>query len=291
MRYAELTYARPRDPLLKRAVIRSVEELSGRRKLVGLYGRWREGGVGDGIRPFSRMLDIMQIRLVEGGALPTDVPQRLVMIANHPFGIGDGVTILSLAERLGRPFRVLIAAELMEIPEMAAYGLPVSFEETKAAIATNMETRREALRLLAEGTTIVVFPAGGVATAPRVFGLADDLPWKQFTARLVQQGQASVLPIRFWGQNGPLFHLVSKWSQTLRYGLLMGCFRRLYGRQIEFSIGKVIPFERLRAIGDRKTLTESLRQAVFELSRPQHNADVVPFRQLRMRSGYRAASS
>ncbi len=267
-RYAELTYARPDDRLFRRWAIRSIEQLSGRRKLARLYGAWRQGLVAGRTDAFNAMLDLMKIRLDIGGRLPTGdaLPARLVMVANHPFGIGDGVAILALAERLGRPFRILINNDLMKIPEMSAYGLPVSFEETKAALAMNMETRREATRLLAEGTTIIVFPAGGVATAPTMFGAADDLPWKQFTARLVQTGRAAVLPIHFEGQNGPLFHLASRLSLTLRIGLLIGEFRRQYGRAIRVTVGHVIGFEELSAISDRKLLTERLREAVFALA-------------------------
>ena len=49
-----------------------------------------------------------------------------------------------------------------------------------------MRTRDEAIRILGEGTTIIVFPAGGVATAPTPFGRAVELPWKLFTARMLQ---------------------------------------------------------------------------------------------------------
>lgn len=268
MRYAELTYARPDDKLFRRWAIRSIEELSGRRKLARLYGVWRKDLASGRRDAFNAMLDLMKISLETSGRLPSgeDLPKRLVMVANHPFGIGDGVAILALAERLGRPFRILINNDLMKIPEMSAYGLPVSFEENKAALAMNMETRREAARLLNEGTTIIVFPAGGVATAPTMFGAADDLPWKQFTARLVQTGRASVLPIHFEGQNGPLFHLASRLSLTLRIGLLIGEFRRQYGRAIRVSVGRVIAYEELSAIGDRKLLTERLREAVFGLA-------------------------
>ena len=69
----------------------------------------------------------------------------VVIVANHPFGIGDGIAILSLAEQLGRPFKVLVNNELLKIEEMRDYALPISFEETKAALATNLKTRQEAL--------------------------------------------------------------------------------------------------------------------------------------------------
>jgi putative hemolysin len=266
--YPELTYARPGDRLLKRLAISCIEDVSGRRRLARLYGIWRSRVAAGYPLAFEAMLELMRIRLDCRGALPEPaaLPAHLVMVANHPFGIGDGIAILALAERLGRPYRILVNNDLMKIPEMAAYGLPVSFEETRQAQALNLATRREAIRLLAEGTTIVIFPAGGVATAPTIFGAADDLPWKQFTARLVQTSQAAVLPVQFHGQNGPLFHLVSRWSMTLRLGLLIGEFRRLYGRAITVTIGDLIRHEEIAAICDRRALTEGLRGRVFGLA-------------------------
>jgi hypothetical protein len=39
------------------------------------------------------------------GNWPAKIEQGrpLVMLANHPFGIGDGIALLAMAERLGRP--------------------------------------------------------------------------------------------------------------------------------------------------------------------------------------------
>lgn len=266
--YPELTYARPSDRLLKRLAIGCIEDVSGRRRLARLYGVWRNRVAAGYPLAFDAMLELMRIRLDCRGALPEPaaLPSHLVMVANHPFGIGDGIAMLALAERLGRPYRILVNNDLMKIPEMAAYGLPVSFEETRQAQALNLATRREAMRLLSEGTTIVIFPAGGVATAPTMFGAADDLPWKQFTARLVQSSRAAVLPVHFRGQNGPLFHLVSRWSTTLRLGLLIGEFRRLYGRAISVTIGDLIGYDEIAAIGDRRALTERLRGMVYGLA-------------------------
>ncbi|KQT57497.1 MULTISPECIES: 1-acyl-sn-glycerol-3-phosphate acyltransferase [unclassified Aureimonas] len=270
MRHPELSYAHADHRPMHRFVIRSMERAAGRAKLVRLYTRWRVETVRQGARPFHAMLDLMRIRLEIDGAwpVPGELPERLVVIANHPFGIGDGAAMLALAEKLGRPVRILISKDLMKIPEMAAYGLPVAFDLSKEAQAMNLQTRKEAMRLLGEGVTIVVFPAGGVATAAKVFGRADDLPWKQFAARLVRTGGASILPVHVHGQNGPLFHLVSKWSQTLRYGLLIGAFRRLYGRSIKLTVGAVIPHAGLSEIGDGKTLTAGLRRHVLGLAPP-----------------------
>ena len=215
-----------------------------------------------------------------------------MIVANHPFGIGDGIAVLSLAEQLGRPFRVMIHKDLLKIREMEPYSLPIDFSETKDALKNNMAVRHEAVRLLKEGVTIVVFPAGGVATAPKGFGRARDLPWKMFPARLVQDAKASVIPMHFSGQNGRLFHLVSgpmnmaerdgrvarfvgKASLTLRTSLLIHEFARLSGKAIDVRVGDVLSWSELEPLRDRKALLDRLYRGVFDLA-PQRAAPPDP---------------
>lgn len=271
MQFKELSYANENDRRLKRWFIRSMEGLAGRNRYAKLYARWRTDIVGKSDRIFGEMLQLIDVRLrLQGEWPPRNLPDTpLVIVANHPFGIGDGIAVLALAEQLGRPFRVLINNELLKVPEMAPYSLPVSFEETKEALALNMATRHEALRLLKEGVTIVIFPAGGVATARTVWGRAEDLPWKIFPAKLIQAARASVIPIYFEGQNGRIFHLASKVSLTLRISLLIREFRRLSGTTIAARIGHVLSWDELRAHADRKDLLGRIYEAVFSMAPPR----------------------
>ena len=290
--FPELTYANPTQPRLQRWFIRTVETMSGRDRFAALYDTWRHCIVPSGDRIFTRMLDLIDVELDCADVWPPrplpDGP--LVILANHPFGIGDGIAILALAEQLGRPFRIMINAELLKVPEISPYSLPVDFSETKAALANNLAIRHEALRLLKEGVTIVIFPAGGVATAPRGFGAACDLPWKIFAARLIQDARATVIPVHFAGQNGRLFHLVSKpmldarpadgkfaralgrASLTLRTSLLIREFAKLSGKSIRVRIGRAIAWDDMAGITDRKILLRFLQDAVMGLAptpRPQ----------------------
>ncbi len=271
LEFKELSYANERDPRIKRWFIRSIEGLSGRDRYARLYDIWRTDIVGKSERVFGKMLDLIDVRLhIKGEWPPNQIPEApIVIVANHPYGIGDGIAVLALAEQLGRPFKVLINNELLKVPELLDYSLPVSFEETKEAMAVNMKTRHEAVRLLKEGTTIIVFPAGGVATAKKGFGRAEDLPWKIFPAKLIQAARASVIPIYFEGQNGRLFHLASRISMTLRISLLIREFRRLSGSTITAHIGALRNWETLSEGSDRKDLLSKLYGAVFSMAPPR----------------------
>lgn len=283
--FPELSYANADHTRLKRWFIRSVEGLSGRDRYARLYEIWRRDIAPTGDRIFGRMLELIGVTVrLQDSWPPADLPEGpVVIVANHPFGIGDGIAVLSLAERLGRPFRVMINAELLKIEEMKPFSLPIDFQETKEALKNNLAVRQEAVRLLKDGVTIVIFPGGGVATAPKGFGKAEDLPWKMFPAKLVQEAKASVIPVHFTGQNGRLFHIVSgpmnmvdeenklkrmvgQVSLTLRTSLLIREFIRLSGKTISARVGKVIPWSEIAPLRDRKELIAYLYRAVFSLA-------------------------
>ncbi|MFY9642545.1 MAG: 1-acyl-sn-glycerol-3-phosphate acyltransferase [Rhodomicrobium sp.] len=271
----ELSYATASTPPIRRWLIHTIENLSGRRRLLRTYYRWRAGSAG-GPRMWRDALDMIGMRLeIEA---PADWDARLpdgplIIIANHPFGIADGIAILSIAERIGRPYRLLLNADFMRLPEVQALGLPIDFNETKEALATNLRTRAEARQLLKEGGTLVIFPAGGVATAENPFGTAEELPWKQFTARLIQQSRTTVLPVYFEGQNSALFHFVSRYSLSLRLSLLVLEFRHHINATIRAAIGLPVSWTEIAAGANGGSIVDELYVRVHRLAPGAENAD------------------
>jgi putative hemolysin len=264
-----LSYASPHDPRWKRWTMRVIENLSGRRRLVPIYRRWRTEVAGKSPRMMGEFLDLIGTRLdIHAAAWPIEVPPAmpLVIVANHPFGIGDGIAVLALAEALRRPYHILVNNDFLKVPELRPHALPIDFSPRREAIETNLKSRIEARRLLKAGVTIVVFPGGGVATAEHPTGRAEELPWKAFPARLIQQAGAAVLPVFFEGQNSALFHLVSRYSLTLRLALLVSEFRRFVGATVKVHIGALVPFADLAAKTDRRALTAELYARVHRLA-------------------------
>lgn len=269
MQFPELSYANPNDPPLKRGVIRFLERVAGRDYFAPIYDEWRSLRLREPERAIRPMLGLIGVDLeVVAREWPplVEADRPLLIVANHPYGILDGIAALALAEDLGRPFKVLINLELLKVPELKPFSLPIDFRETPEALERNLATRNEAIRLLQQGTTIIVFPAGGVATARYPFGRAEELPWKLFTARMVQAARASVLPVYFEGQCGPLFHLASRVSMTLRLSLLIREFRRRVGTRVIARVGDVVPFEQLKHRGDRRALMGELYERVHTLA-------------------------
>ena len=131
-----------------------------------------------------------------------------------------------------------------------------------------------------DGTTIVVFPAGAVATAPQPFGRALEWSWSPFVSRLIQSAEASVLPVYFSGQNSFLFHFASAFSQVLRTSLLVSEFRRFAGSTVDAHIGEVIPYAALKNQNDRKALIEELFHHTLDLGSGSTTGTRMPAREI-----------
>lgn len=263
-----LSYASPGMSRGRRLFLLALEKLTGIRRANRIYAAWRCSRPDSSCRAMNDLLAACGIALrIQAPQWPVARPdgRRLIIIANHPFGIPDGVAILALAEQLERPVRILINTDLLRVPEMTRFALPIDFSQTKDALRTNMESRKEALACLARGETVVIFPSGGIATARSPFAHAEELPWKRFTAKLIHMARADVLPVHFDGQNSPLFHAASRISMFLRLSLIVPEAVRRLGRPIDVRIGAVIPYERLAAVTDRQALTRLLYEQVMAL--------------------------
>lgn len=277
-----LSYVSPGMTRVQRVFLTALERLSGISRANRVYVAWQESRPEVSPRAMNELLAACNITLrIEANQWPVQRAEarKLIVIANHPFGIPDGIAILALAEQLGRPVRILINTDLLRVPEMARYALPIDFAETKGAVRTNLESRKEAMACLERGETVVVFPSGGIATARRPFGRAEELPWKLFTAKLIHMARADVLPVYFDGQNSPLFHAVSRISMFLRLSLIVPEAVRRLGRPMDVRIGNVIPYEHLAAVKDRQALTRLLYDQVLGLRTDSGNGRTVPHRE------------
>lgn len=264
-----ISYSSADDHVLRRATIRGVEALCGRRELVRAYRTFRrEYRPGDDIWAAAlRELDIeVRFRAERLAAVPMGGP--LVVVANHPYGIIDGLALCHLVAMVRQDFKVLAMSTLCEVAEATPHILPIDFTGTRQATLTSARSRRAARALLADGGCLIVFPAGAVSTARRVVGPAADGAWHPFVGRLVIEHRASVLPVLFEGQNSLLFQIASLFSQTIRLALLLREAMRRRGSEIAAHLGEVLPFERLWRFDDPRTLTDHLRSHTYCLGLP-----------------------
>jgi putative hemolysin len=163
-------------------------------------------------------------------------------------------------------FFILVNEVLAREPLLKDYLLPIDFRETKEALHTNIETRRSSMKRLQAGEALGIFPAGGVATAPKIWKRkAQDLEWKRFVARLIQMTEATVVPVYVPGQNSRLFQVASNIHMKLRMGLFLHEIWNKRGKTLSMTIGDPIPYSELASFKHRQDMLDYLRNKTFEL--------------------------
>jgi putative hemolysin len=194
----------------------------------------------------------------------------VVFIANHPFGVVDGLAFCHVASMVRSDFAAITNAVLCRSPLLQPYLFPIDFRETKQATAVNLETRTQALAHLERGGSIVIFPSGGVATAPFPGQKAVDLEWKRFVVKMIQKSRATVVPIFFPGQNSFWFHLASYIHMNLRLGLLLYEMKNKMNTSLPVVIGDPIPYEALTQQAQGQDMLMYLRKITLALGEKNH---------------------
>ncbi len=260
------SYASDEVGRISQRIIRGIEKITGQPRIRRLYenytklGRPPELFWGDATAALR-----LEVELTRGSirSLPATGPQ--IVIANHPFGVVDGIILCWLVSQIRADYKIMTHSILYQAPEVRPHIIPIDFSGNAEALAANLRSRRQARDLLVRGGVLIVFPAGGVATSRNFHGPAVDRPWGTFTAKLALQTAADVLPVYFSGQNSRLYQMAAQLHQTLKLSLLFHEVRNKIGRRVHVAIGDPIPNRRLRGLGGRRAVTDYLKEATHNL--------------------------
>ena len=243
----EFSYASPDYSLPRNLLIRSIEMLSGQPQLKRIYMDYRKDKLPHSVF-WGEVVRRLNVDLQFAGNRPESVPKTgsLVIVANHPYGVLDGIAICWLVAQQRSDFKILINSVLCRADEMAPHVLPVDFEPTEKALAINLASRRAAREWLAQGGAVIIFPAGAISTTPKLLKKqAIDEPWAPLVGQLVRRAKAPVLPVFFDGQNSALFQWASHLSYDLRAALIFHEVHRRMNSTLRLAIGDVLPFDEL----------------------------------------------
>lgn len=192
---------------------------------------------------------------------------RLVVIANHPTGIADGVAVHDALKKV-RPDIVFYA-------NADAHRVCRQFDEVLIPVEWVEEKRsRERMRLTLSMTrdaleaerALMIFPAGRLAVKDAE-GLLTDPPWAASAVSIARKYEAPIIPIHVAGPWSTLFHLFDKRHQELRDITLFHELLNKTGRPFELIVGRPIDPASLPA--DTGEATTALKRYV-ERVLPKH---------------------
>ena len=212
-------------------------------------------------------LERLDVRFDVAGAV-ADIPRTgpLVVVANHPFVGIEGLYLYALLASLRPDVRVLGNELLGLLPGLAPAIFAVNVLAGAKAAGRNVTAVRQAIRFVADGGALLVFPAGEVATLDRGTRTVVDPAWQPSVARLLRLAKAPVVPVYVHGANSRLFHAAGLLHPRLRTALLPRELFNKRGRTIPVHVGKAVAPAQLAAINGDDALCEYLRLHVYALA-------------------------
>ena len=246
-----LTYANSFDSPATSRIIRGMEWLTGKISIIRMIRAFEKSGAPSGQAFWRAALDIMRIPLLTPDAQIANIPAEgpVVVVANHPHGLVDGMILAELIGRRRTDYKLLTRSLLTGIDEVAAsYMIPVPFPHDPEAQRKSVEMRASAMAHLREGGVISVFPSGMVSSSDTLFGPVVEREWNVFTAQMIRRSGAQVVPIFFPGSNSRWYQMANCISPTMRQGLLLHEVVRSCGKPQKPVVGAPIPPERMKTV-------------------------------------------
>ena len=250
--------AEPLQPALHRLLI--PDEV-----MEGLETARRSGAGGAFVQSLLYNLDI-SFAVAEGDIARIPASGPAIVVANHPYGIVEGLILAALLDRVRPDSKILANSMLGAITEMRDRMILVNPFETPDAHAGNLAPVREVFKWLSRGGLLAVFPAGEVAHLHWKQHSVTDPPWKTAAARFALRARCPVIPMFFEGANSVPFQLMGTIHPGLRTASLPREFHKMRGKTVRLRIGNAIPYSVLAGYQDAEMATAYLRSRTFFLS-------------------------
>ena len=220
-----LTYANSFDDAWTATAIRAMEWCTGKLTILRMVNKFeKQNEYYRGQRFWGGALKIMGIDLTTPKDQIARIPKTgpVVVVANHPHGMVDGMILAELIGQVRSDYRILTRSVLTGLDEAAtSFMIPVPFPHDPEAQTKMLEMRAKAMGHLKEGGVVALFPSGVVMSSDDWFGPAQEREWNVFTAQMIRRSGAQVVPIFFPGSNSRAYQIANKLSAILRQGLLL----------------------------------------------------------------------
>ena len=172
--------------------------------------------------PFEvRTLDALGIQPLCSNADMASIPSRgpLIVPANHPHGIVDGLLLASIVRRARPDVRILANHLLSRIPELRKLCFFVDPFGGPTAAAHSQAGLRAAHLWVRNGGALIVFPSGEVAHQSQPDGSHADSPWPATIGRIALSTGAHIVPAFIAGGNTKWFYAAGRVHPYVAHGV------------------------------------------------------------------------
>lgn len=228
---------------------------------------------------FQSVLDVLGVKWSISDADAERIPKTgaVAVVANHPFGILDGVVLGALLDKVRPDVRIMANALLGRFPLIAEHLIMVDPFGGGSATRSNRHGLRESLQWLKQDGMLVVFPAGEVASFDVRRRSVTDPPWSRTVARLLTLAKAPVLPIFLEGHNGLGFQVAGLLHPRLRTALLPRELLNKSGKTLTIRAGNCVSSRKLESFESDSERIEYLRRKTYVLANRHEPKPAAPF--------------
>lgn len=189
----------------------------------------------------------------------------LLVVANHPFGILDGMLLDSVLLKTRPDIKILTNAMICGIEELQDRCLPIDVFGGTSALSKNVKSLRKVISILRSGNGIAFFPAGEVSHWQKEFRCITDPPWSDIAVRCSTLADVPILPVYFQGKNSLRFQVGGMIHPRLRTVQLPGELLNKRNRTVEVRVGSLIKPRDLRQFDSLEKATDYVRARTYML--------------------------
>ena len=214
---------------------------------------------------WKKTLDILKINYIAENVDNIPKAGSSIIVANHPFGLLDGLIICSIICDIRKDYKILINDEVSQIDQIREYLLPIKFSTLTEDIKKNIISKKKAIEHVNSNGILITFPSGEVATSSLIFNEANERRWKPLIGSIINKTNATIIPVRFFGKNSLFFQTVGFINNNLRRILFIRELINKKNRTYKLSIGEKISSLQKEKLNN-KQIVDKLRSIVLNIN-------------------------
>jgi putative hemolysin len=176
----------------------------------------------------------LEVQTIDLSRLPAS--GRVIVAANHPTGLADGVAIWQALRGIRPDLRIFANQDALRVaPRLGEVIIPVPWGKQQRRAASGRRVLAEVASACAREAALLIFPSGRLAFLHRT--RLRERPWLPAVVTLARRFAAPILPVHIRARNSGLFYALSRVSDELRDITLFHELLNKRGRYFTLTFG------------------------------------------------------
>jgi len=215
-----------------------------------------------GLAAMQYVSDLLSINLDVTGLERLPKEGAVIIAANHPTGIADGVAVYDAITRVRPDIAIFTNRDALRVnPRLNEFLIPVEWREAFRDRAKMRETLQLSSLAFKEGRVVVMFPSGRIAFWKD--GKLTERPWLSSAVTLARKQDVPIVPVNVQSRNSGLFYWFANWNTELRDMTVFHELLNKRGKTFRIRVGPPIPQQRF-AEGEPAEVTQRLQSHVVD---------------------------